>query len=64
LSSIADRFRGDAGSVDLAKIGIAVAKLGTDALGRLSREVKHRPVVTVAVTLALGILVDLASHHR
>jgi hypothetical protein len=63
-SSVADRFRGGAGSVDPAKIAIAAAKLGNDALGRLSREVEHRPLVTLAVALGLGILVGLASHRR
>jgi hypothetical protein len=33
LSSVADRFRGDAGSVDPTKIAIAAAKLGNDGLG-------------------------------
>ena len=31
---------------------------------RLSNEVEHRPLVTLAVAIGVGILVGLASHHR
>jgi hypothetical protein len=42
LSSIADRFRGDAASMtDATKTGAAEAKVGHDALRRLSREVQR-----------------------
>jgi hypothetical protein len=66
FSSIAERFRGDAGSVtdEAARIGSAAAKLGNDALNRLSKEVEHRPLVTLAVAVGVGILVGLASHRR
>jgi ElaB/YqjD/DUF883 family membrane-anchored ribosome-binding protein len=66
LSSIAERFRGDAGAVtdEAARIGNAAAKLGNDALNRLSKEVEHRPLVTLAVAIGVGILVGLASHRR
>jgi ElaB/YqjD/DUF883 family membrane-anchored ribosome-binding protein len=37
------------------------AKLGNDALRRLSNEVEHRPLVTLAVAIGVGILVGLAS---
>jgi ElaB/YqjD/DUF883 family membrane-anchored ribosome-binding protein len=65
LSSIADRFRGDAGSMtDATKIGAAAAKVGNEALRRLSREVQHRPLVTLAVAVGVGILMGLANHRR
>ena len=66
LNSIADRFRGSAGSVsdEMAKLGGEAAKLGNDALRRLSKEVEHRPLVTLAVAVGVGILVGLASHRR
>jgi ElaB/YqjD/DUF883 family membrane-anchored ribosome-binding protein len=65
LSSIADRFRGDAGSmIDPAKIGTAAAKVGNDALRRLSREVEYRPLATLAIAVCMGILVGLAIHRR
>src|SRR4029453_9289128 len=56
LSSIADRFRGGAHSMS-----DEVAKLGNDALRRLSNEVEHRPLITLAVAIGVGILVGLAS---
>ena len=73
LNSIADRFRGSAGSVsdevakfggEAAKFGNEAAKFGNDALRRLSKEVEHRPLVTLAVAVGVGILVGLASHRR
>jgi ElaB/YqjD/DUF883 family membrane-anchored ribosome-binding protein len=66
LSSIAERFRGGAGLMgdEAAKIGSEAAKLGNDALRRLSREVEHRPLVTLAVAVGVGILVGLISHRR
>jgi ElaB/YqjD/DUF883 family membrane-anchored ribosome-binding protein len=56
LSSIADRFRGGAHSMS-----DEAAKLGNDALRRLSKEVEHRPLLTLAVAVGVGILVGLAS---
>ena len=56
LSSIADRFRGGAHSMS-----DEAAKLGNHALRRLSNEVEHRPLVTLAVAVGVGILVGLAS---
>jgi ElaB/YqjD/DUF883 family membrane-anchored ribosome-binding protein len=56
LSSIADRFRGGAHSMS-----DEAAKLGNDALRRLSNEVEQRPLVTLAVAVGVGILVGLAS---
>jgi ElaB/YqjD/DUF883 family membrane-anchored ribosome-binding protein len=56
LSSIADRFRGGAHSMS-----DEAAKLGNNALRRLSNEVEHRPLITLAVAIGVGILVGLAS---
>jgi ElaB/YqjD/DUF883 family membrane-anchored ribosome-binding protein len=56
LSSIADQFRGGAHSM-----GDKAAKLGNDVLRRLSNEIEHRPLVTLAVAVGVGILVGLAS---
>jgi ElaB/YqjD/DUF883 family membrane-anchored ribosome-binding protein len=55
LSSIADRFRGGAHSM-----GDEAAKLGNDVLRRLSNEIEHRPLVTLAVAVGVGILIGLA----
>jgi ElaB/YqjD/DUF883 family membrane-anchored ribosome-binding protein len=55
LSRIADRFRSGAHSV-----GDEAARLGNDALRRLSNEVEHRPLLTLAVAVGVGVLVGLA----
>ena len=47
-------------SDEAAKIGSGAAKFGNDALRRLSKEVEHRPLVTLAVAVSVGILVGLA----
>ena len=66
LSGIAENLRGRANSMrgEVVKIGGDAAKLGDQALRRLADEVEHRPLVTLAVALAVGILVGLASHPR
>ena len=66
LSGIAERFRGDASGMaeEAAKLGSVAAKLGNNALHRVSKEVEHRPLVTLAVAIGVGILVGLASHRR
>jgi ElaB/YqjD/DUF883 family membrane-anchored ribosome-binding protein len=51
-----------------AKYGNEALRLGTrygnDAMHRLADEVEHRPLVTLAVAVGVGILVGLASHRR
>ena len=57
------RWRQSVGD-EAAKIGSEAAKLGNNALRRLSKEVEHRPLVTLAVAVGVGILVGLVSHRR
>ena len=66
LTSIAERFRGGAGSVsdEAVRIGTEAAELGNEALRRVTREVERHPLVVLAVAIGLGILVGLASHRR
>ncbi len=66
LNGMAERFRGGANSMrdEAAKIGSEAAKLGNAALRRLSNEVEHRPLVTLAVAVGVGLLVGLASQRR
>jgi ElaB/YqjD/DUF883 family membrane-anchored ribosome-binding protein len=63
LNRIADRIRGGAHSIsdETTNLGNEVAKLGNNALRRLSNEVEHRPLLTLAVAVGVGILVGLAS---
>ncbi len=66
LSGIADRFRGGTNSMsdEAAKFGSEAAKLGNNALHRLSKEVEHRPIVTLAIAVGVGILVGLARRRH
>jgi ElaB/YqjD/DUF883 family membrane-anchored ribosome-binding protein len=66
LTSIADRFREVANSMsdEASKMGSEAAKLGNDALRRLSKEVEHRPLVTLAVAVGVGILVGLVRRRH
>jgi ElaB/YqjD/DUF883 family membrane-anchored ribosome-binding protein len=63
IAPVLNRFRGGAHSMsdEAANLGNEVAKLGNDALRRLSNEIEHRPLVTLAVAVGVGILVGLAS---
>jgi ElaB/YqjD/DUF883 family membrane-anchored ribosome-binding protein len=65
LSGVAERLRGRADSVrdEVAKISGDAAKLGNQALRRLVDEVEHRPLITLAVAVGVGILVGLAGHQ-
>jgi hypothetical protein len=65
LSSVADVLRGRANTMgrDVAKMGGEAAKLGDRALRRLADEVEHRPLITLAVAVGVGILVGLASYQ-
>jgi ElaB/YqjD/DUF883 family membrane-anchored ribosome-binding protein len=66
LSGIADRFCGGANSMsyEAAKFGSDAAKLGSDALHRLSKEVEHRPIVTLGIAVGVGILVGLVRRRH
>jgi len=61
---LADRFRRLSINDEAAKIGGDVAKFGEDALRRLSKEVEHRPLVTLAVAIGVGVLEGLVIHRR
>ena len=66
VNEIVDRFRsgrrfaaGEAARLgdEAAKFG---AKFGNDTLHRVAREVEHRPLVALAVAVAIGILIGAA----
>jgi ElaB/YqjD/DUF883 family membrane-anchored ribosome-binding protein len=69
LSEITGRFRrgqrlaiGEAASFgnEAVKIG---AKVGGEALGRITSQAKQRPMLTVAVAVGVGILIGLAGRR-
>jgi ElaB/YqjD/DUF883 family membrane-anchored ribosome-binding protein len=70
LSDIVDRFwRGQRTAVDEAvSLGNEAVRVGTrvgnDALGRLTTQARHRPLVTVAVAVGIGIMIGLASRRN
>jgi ElaB/YqjD/DUF883 family membrane-anchored ribosome-binding protein len=65
LSSVAERFRGGVHlRGEAARLSGEAAKIGTDTLRRLSHEVEHRPLATIAVAVGVGILVGLLMNRR
>ena len=62
VTEIVDRFRSGrrlAGN-EAARFGNEAAKVGNDALHRMASEVEHRPLVTLAVAVGVGILIGIA----
>jgi ABC-type transporter Mla subunit MlaD len=58
LTDVADRFRGRARAVsgDAAQFGEDALQVGNDALRKLTREVEQRPLVVLAIAVAVGAL--------
>jgi hypothetical protein len=65
LSDVVDRFRGNARSVgdEAARVGQQAARLSGDTLQRLSNEVEHRPLLTLAIAVGVGILIGFAGRR-
>jgi ElaB/YqjD/DUF883 family membrane-anchored ribosome-binding protein len=55
LGGVADRLRGGATSV-----GTEAAKLGHDAVRRITEEAENRPLAMIAVAVGVGILIGLS----
>ena len=64
LDSLADRFRGVSIRDEAAKFGGDTARIGDDVLRRLSEEVKHRPIATLAIAFGVGFLASLVILRR
>jgi hypothetical protein len=73
LSAVASRLLGgdnsanigDASSIKEArKIAGEAAQLGNDAMRRVAREIKHRPLVTLAIAIGVGVLMGLVGRRR
>jgi len=65
LSNVVARFSGGSGAVsdEAMKFGSEATKLGNEALRRLSEEVEHRPLVTLAVAVGVGVLMGAISRR-
>jgi len=66
LAEISGRFRGGARSVgdEAVRLRHDAAKLGGEALRKLSAEVEHRPLVLLAVAAGVGLLIGFAAARR
>jgi ElaB/YqjD/DUF883 family membrane-anchored ribosome-binding protein len=70
LSDIADRLRssGRYAGDEAARFGNEAVKIGArvgnDALRRLAVEVEHRPLVTLAVAIGVGMLIGMAGRRN
>jgi ElaB/YqjD/DUF883 family membrane-anchored ribosome-binding protein len=62
VTEIVDRFRSGRrlAAGEAARLGDEAAKFGNDTLHRVAREVEHRPLVALAVAVAIGILIGAA----
>jgi ElaB/YqjD/DUF883 family membrane-anchored ribosome-binding protein len=62
VTEIVNRFRSGrrlAGD-EATRFGNKAAKFGNDALHRIASEVEHRPLITLAVAVGVGILIGMA----
>jgi ElaB/YqjD/DUF883 family membrane-anchored ribosome-binding protein len=66
LAGLADRIRRSAGSVgdQSAAFSKDAAKYGGVALRRISNEVGHRPLLTLAIAVGVGVLIGVTSKKR
>ncbi|MGH6769800.1 MAG: hypothetical protein ACRECO_12370 [Xanthobacteraceae bacterium] len=65
IGDIVDRFRDNARSAggEAARVGQRAAEFGSHALHRVSSEVEHRPLVTLAIAVGIGILIGAAARR-
>jgi len=72
IGDVTNRFRSSARNVgddaahwgnEAAKFGSEAAKFGNTALRRLSDEVEHRPLMTLAIAVGVGFLFGMMKRH-
>jgi ElaB/YqjD/DUF883 family membrane-anchored ribosome-binding protein len=49
---------------DAVRFGNQAARVGQDAMQRLSREVEHRPLVLLGIAAGVGLLIGMAGRRR
>jgi hypothetical protein len=66
LNEVGNRFRGGARSVsaEANHFGQEAARLGNNALRRLSDEVEHRPLMLLAIAAGVGFLAGIAGRRH
>ena len=65
VADLAERIRGRARNVDVSQLSDEALQLSNRALRKLTREVEHRPLVTLAIAVGVGALLVglLARRH-
>jgi ElaB/YqjD/DUF883 family membrane-anchored ribosome-binding protein len=63
LSGLVDRFRNSSLNAEASRMGDTAARVGSDALRRVSDEVQHRPLVILAVAVGIGFLIGAAGGY-
>jgi ElaB/YqjD/DUF883 family membrane-anchored ribosome-binding protein len=65
ISEVIKRFRSSRpwGGEDAMRFGNDAARLGNNALNRLSTEVEHRPLMTLAIAVGVGVLIGIAGRR-
>jgi hypothetical protein len=65
LSAMATRFlgRADLSAEGVGKFADAAGRFGNDAVRRLAQETRHRPLVTVAVGVGIGVLLGVSGRR-
>jgi ElaB/YqjD/DUF883 family membrane-anchored ribosome-binding protein len=57
VADLAERIRGRARNVDVSQLSDDAMRFGNKALRKLTHEVEHRPLVTLAIAAGIGALV-------
>jgi ElaB/YqjD/DUF883 family membrane-anchored ribosome-binding protein len=63
LSGLVDRFRNSSFNEEASRMGDTAARVGSDALRRVSDEVQNRPLVILAVAVGIGFLLGAAGGY-
>src|SRR5215475_6407590 len=63
LSGLVERFRNSSFNEEASRMSDNTARMGSDALRRVSDEVQHRPLVILAVAVGIGFLLGAAGGY-
>src|SRR5262249_26746545 len=63
LAGLVDRFRNSSLNEEASRMGDTAARVGSDALRRVSDEVQPRPLLILAVAVGIGFLLGAAGGY-